>query len=134
MNSSETAKRVVGRPFKPGVSGNPNGRPKDVLANALREKMTEETAAALSDTLYRMALGGDLRAIEVVLDRTLGKAIARQEQGSPGEFDALSALRDLSSDELRAMIRLADNGDSQPSIVRQESVNNAPDRGARRSA
>jgi len=47
-NSEKTTKRVIGRPFPKGVSGNPSGRPKNTLKDFVRQnfmKMTDEQKA-----------------------------------------------------------------------------------------
>lgn len=79
--TAKTAKKPRGRPFAPGQSGNPNGRPttspeqKDALkairdlapnaAQVLQHLMTDEqTPPAVR-----------LRAVTEVLDRTYGKAV-----------------------------------------------------------
>lgn len=109
------------KPFAKGVSGNPSGRPKDVLTHAIREKLTPDQASALADKLMALAMAGDLKALEIVLDRVEGKAVARQEQGDPGAFERLSALREMTPDELRALIRTVD-GNAEPSTeVRRAS-------------
>src|SRR5690242_1370126 len=41
-NSGETAGRKNLRPFKPGQSGNPGGRPKNTLLRRVRELLTPE--------------------------------------------------------------------------------------------
>jgi hypothetical protein len=67
--------------FKPGVSGNPNGRPKKLpeldklLANVLGEEKDGVTAAeTILKALRVKATKGDIRAAEVLLDRGYGKA------------------------------------------------------------
>jgi len=67
--------------FKPGQSGNPNGRPKKLpeldklLADVLGEEKDGITAAeAILKALRAKAAKGDVRAIEVLLDRAYGKA------------------------------------------------------------
>lgn len=85
----ETERRGRGNPnikylgFKPGQSGNPNGRPlklkipplNEILANVLNAPYSDDKtkAEALLDKLMEMAMGGDVRAAEMLLDRGYGK-------------------------------------------------------------
>ncbi len=64
-----------------GTSGNPNGRPKKLpeldklLADVLGEEKDGITAAdAILRKLRAMAASGNIRAIEILLDRAYGKA------------------------------------------------------------
>lgn len=68
--------------FKPGQSGNPNGRPrsgnswKDIIDNAISLKTEKGISKkeAIILILTEMALDGDLKAMEMLMDRTEGKA------------------------------------------------------------
>ena len=67
--------------FKKGKTGNPNGRPKKLpelnalLANVLGEEKDGITAAeAILKALRAKAAKGDVRAAELLLDRSYGKA------------------------------------------------------------
>lgn len=70
-------KRGPGRPFQPGVSGNPKGRPP--LSPALKDALLplgERAVAALQRVLDDpTAKDADrIRAAEIVIERLLGKA------------------------------------------------------------
>jgi hypothetical protein len=60
-------------PFKPGQSGNPNGRPKgsrNATTLAL-ESLLDGQAKALTQKAIDLALTGDLTALRICLDRIL---------------------------------------------------------------
>lgn len=60
--------------FQPGVSGNPNGRPKSSVTTLLKNK-TGEDNQVIADKLYSLAISGDMRAIQEYIDRTDGKVV-----------------------------------------------------------
>jgi hypothetical protein len=81
-----TQKQRVGRPFPPGVSGNPAGRPHDKEANRLLAAVWDEVVRGettrgehLIRRLFALADHSNpnvaLRAIEQILDRRLGKPV-----------------------------------------------------------
>lgn len=64
-------------PWKPGQSGNPRGRPKKRLIDeALEELLASNDSEAARDVaaaLLKRARKGDLRAIQLIAERTQGK-------------------------------------------------------------
>ena len=79
QNSGETvAGRIENlRPWSKGVSGNPGGRPKklklDEILVELLEKDEGADALAMGEALVRKAKRGDLRAFQLIAERTQGK-------------------------------------------------------------
>ncbi len=59
-------------PFQPGQSGNPSGRPKDHIGRFIRAR-SEKDGQKLADKLWALALKGNLKAAEMVLERSDGK-------------------------------------------------------------
>jgi hypothetical protein len=71
MTADNTAQKQNGRPFKPGQSGNPAGRPagsrnKTTLAI---EAMLDGEAEAIARKAIELAKAGDLTAIRICMDR-----------------------------------------------------------------
>jgi hypothetical protein len=83
MQRRNTEKQLANlKPFKPGQSGNPAGRPKKaLLSDALRRQlaitapgMPERTQAeAIASALIAEAIAGNVQAIREVGDRSEGK-------------------------------------------------------------
>jgi hypothetical protein len=74
---------ITGKGFKPGVSGNPNGRPKgiqsipDILRKIGEEDGTVDGKSKLDVIMYMVfsfALEGKPWAVQFIADRTEGKA------------------------------------------------------------
>jgi hypothetical protein len=96
-NSTETAGKVVGRPFEKGESGNPNGRPlgQKNYATLYREaliklaelngKTPEDLETEIISKGLMSARAGDYRFYKDVLDRLLGTAVQKIDHSTLGE-------------------------------------------------
>ncbi len=61
--------------FKPGNSGNPNGRPKGVLSKrAQLVKLLEPRASELIEKMIELALEGDVHALRLCIERLIPKS------------------------------------------------------------
>lgn len=83
-NSEKTA-RGRGRPFQKGQSGNPKGRPKQTQEQKDALQMIRSLAPEAAQRLAEIIRDNDvkveaqLRAIEIIFDRTYGKAYANEQ-------------------------------------------------------
>lgn len=87
------------KPFKPGETGNPNGRPKKLphletlLAEILGEEKDGKTAAmAILSALRSKASKGDVRAAEVLMDRAWGKVTQKTEHSGEVVFKQITGM------------------------------------------
>lgn len=94
-NSQRTAKnRGKGKPFKPGQSGNPAGRPKQTpeqrdalqMIRALAPDAADKLVEILNDPKASPAV--KVQCIQIILERTYGKPDAHIELTQP-DFTAL---------------------------------------------
>ena len=71
--TARTAKKVRGRPFAKGQSGNPGGRPRGSINRSTRaaQLLLDGEATALSRKAVELALAGDPTALRLCLDRTV---------------------------------------------------------------
>ena len=75
----ETAPSYRGRPFGPGKSGNPNGRPKgsrNRITRALQEQIDDKAEALMAKAIEK-ALEGDSSMLRALLSRTVPAQRAR---------------------------------------------------------
>ena len=69
--AEKTGEKQRGKPFQPGRSGNPHGRPPGALNRTtltLRAIMAEQ-AEAVVETLIAQGLAGDVQACRVIIER-----------------------------------------------------------------
>lgn len=73
------------KPFKKGQSGNPKGAQRKLPAlDKLLSDIDESDFVAVINALFTKAKKGDVRAAEVIFDRSFGKA--RDNEGKPTEL------------------------------------------------
>jgi hypothetical protein len=102
--TENSAKTVRGNPDKtlphrwqPGQSGNPGGRPKRRLIDELLEELllTEDSkvAEAIARALLAKAKRGDLRAVQLVVERVQGRPKQAMELSGSGLDGLVEAIR-----------------------------------------
>jgi hypothetical protein len=109
QNSDKTAaraKRVIGRPFPKGTSGNPGGRPKKRLIDEVLEELLLRDDSAVAQTvaaaLLKKAKRGDVKAIQLLAERVQGKP--RQAVQLTGAYGGPIELRDVTREQVRERI------------------------------
>jgi hypothetical protein len=98
------------RPWRPGQSGNPRGRPRGT--RAVLDVISPATRDAILCSLADRALKGDVAAAKVLLDRT-DPVLRRQEiggiEGKPLEIQKAEAVAaELPTEVLRELDALAE--------------------------
>jgi hypothetical protein len=73
LNAEKTVAKQRGRPFRPGQSGNPGGRPKGARnrSTVAAEALLEGEAEALARKAIELALAGDTTALRLCLERVV---------------------------------------------------------------
>jgi hypothetical protein len=66
---TERKQKMPTQKFKPGISGNPNGRPKDKTPGAKLRKAIEKDSDAILKAVINAAIDGDMQACKMLLDR-----------------------------------------------------------------
>jgi len=85
--------------FKPGISGNPNGRPKDKTPATILRKSISQDMPEIIKTLVSLAKGGDVQAAKVLLDRICP---ALKPQAMPISLPTNGTLTEQGSEIIKA--------------------------------
>ncbi len=114
--NSERKQRGKGRPFKPGESGNPTGKPPGAKNKATRmaQSLLDGEEEALVRKVIELAKGGDLQALKVCLDRLIPPMKA-QSALIQVEIPKTANLIDTAD----ALLRAAAGGELSPDIASQ---------------
>ena len=67
------------KPWKPGQSGNPGGRPKKDIEAEIAQRVFEENADAIYRAMLKALLKGDPEVFAVLADRAFGKCSQKVE-------------------------------------------------------
>ena len=106
MSTSDNTGKRQDKRFKPGHSGNPNGRPKGSLAQALLDGEAE----ILTRKAIELAKGGDLAALRLCIDRLVPP---RKDRPVPFDLPKIESARDAAN-AISAVLTAVSTGDLTP--------------------
>ena len=93
----------MGKPFKPGQSGNPKGRPPGTGKSAELKKLLEPSAPALVEKVKQMALSGDTTALRLCLERLIPPIRATEDAVQLPQLKEPGGLSDSGARLLHAL-------------------------------
>lgn len=103
-------RKATGRPFKPGASGNPRGRPPkgETWAEVIRMKMGREEKGKVITAIYNAACKGDVSAAKWLADRADGLQTQKVEIGREERIAKLMDGAGATREEAEAAVREAE--------------------------
>ena len=115
--AENTAKKQRGRPFKPGQSGNPKGKPKGALNLTTRaaQELLDGEAQALTQKAVELAKGGNVVALRLCLERTVP---TRRERSVSIELPQVDGAADILK-VMSAILGAVGTGEITPSEGRE---------------
>ena len=128
----------VATQFKPGVSGNPGGRPKKTksLQAEIRDELAELTttadngggvtitkAKAVAKSLVNAAAEGNIRALAILLSCSAQRPDSPDEQSEQDPPDDVEILDDFVDRELRRRANAGDANDANSPTDPQQELN-----------
>jgi len=114
--AENSAGKQRGKPFKPGQSGNPAGKPPGAKnrATVLAQALFNGEAEALTRTIIELAKAGDMQALKICIDRLCPPMKA---QSAPVQVEIPST--DSMSDIANSFIKAAAEGRLAPDVATQ---------------
>ena len=114
--AENTAGKQRGKPFKPGQSGNPAGKPIGTKnrATVMAQALFDGEAETLTRKIIELAKGGDMQALKACVDRLCPPMKA---QAAPVQVDIPET--DNISDLAKYFIKAAANGQLPPDVAAQ---------------